>query len=265
MSKETETLAAFAAGLAYDDIPSEVVERAKDCIIDTIGAAIHGSGLPWSRIIIEYVRNNGAGGACTVLGPDGIRATPPMAALANGVLAHAFEMDSLRQPSAGVHPGAALTPPGLAIAEDLDASGRELITAFVAGNEVMSRIGLAARHSSEKLGFHAPGLTGPFGAALVAGRLMGLDARRMTNAMGVAGSLCSGILEFVRSGSGGMVKRLHLGRAAEGGVLAATLARDGFAGPATVLEGGFGFLNVYCRDADPSLKETEAIREAVLR
>ncbi|MHA1108573.1 MAG: MmgE/PrpD family protein, partial [Alphaproteobacteria bacterium] len=252
MSNETETLAAFAAGLKYEDIPPEVVERTKDCIIDTIGAAIFGSSLPWSRIIIDYVKNNGAGGNCTVLGPDGIRTTPPMAALANGVMAHAFEMDSLRQPSAGIHPGSTLGPSGLAIAEELGASGRELITAFVAGNEVMSRIGLADRHSSEKLGFHAPGLTGPIGSALVAGRLMGLDAGRMTNAMGVAGSLCSGILEFVRSGTGGMVKRLHLGRASEGGVLAANLARDGFTGPTTVLEGEFGFLNVFCRDADLS-------------
>jgi len=252
MSRETETLAAFAAGLEFDQIPANVVERAKDCIIDTIGAAVFGANLPWSRIILDYVHSNGAGGGCTVLGPDGMRATPPMAALANGALAHAFEMDSLRQPSAGVHPGSTLTPPGLAIAEQLGASGRDLITAFVAGNEVMSRIGLAGRHTSEKLGFHAPGLTGPMGGALVAGRLMGLDAGRMTNAMGVAGSLCSGLLEFVRSGTGGMVKRLHLGRASEGAVLAATLARDGFTGPATVLEGGFGFMNVFCRDADMS-------------
>jgi 2-methylcitrate dehydratase PrpD len=253
MSNETETLAAFACNLAYEDIPPEVVERAKDCIIDTIGAALYGNNLPWSRIIINYVKNNGAGGACTVLGPDGIRTTPPMAALANGVMAHAFEMDSLRQPSAGIHPGATLAPSGIAIAEDIGASGRELITAFVAGNEVMSRIGLASLHSSEKLGFHAPGMTGPLGSALVAGRLMGLDADRMTNAMGVAGSLCGGILEFARAGTGGMVKRLHLGRASESGILAANLARDGFTGPSTVLEGGFGILNVYCRDADLSL------------
>lgn len=252
MSKETETLAAFAASLAYEDIPSEVVERAKDCLIDTIAAAIHGSSLPWSRIIVDYVKYNGAGGGCTVLGPAGIRATPPMAALANGALAHAFEMDSLRQPSAGIHPGSTLMPSGLAIAEELDASGRELITAFVAGNEVMSRIGLAAKPTSEKLGFHAPGITGPLGSALVAGRLMGLDTRRMTNAMGIAGSLCSGILEFVRSGTGGMVKRLHLGRASESGVLAASLARDGFTGPETVLEGEFGILNVFAQDSDLS-------------
>lgn len=253
MSKETKTLAGFAAGLSFEDIPAQVVERAKDCIIDTIAAAIHGSSLPWSRIVIDYVKSNGAGGKCTVLGPDGVRTSAPMAALANGVMAHAFEMDSLRQPSAGVHPGATLVPSGLAIAEELGAGGRELITAFVAGNEVMSRIGLAAGHSSEKLGFHAPGMTGPLGSALVAGRLMGLDAERMTNAMGIAGSLCSGILEFVRAGSGGMVKRLHLGRASESGVLAASLARDGFTGPETVLEGEFGILKVFCRDADLSL------------
>ncbi|MFQ5682664.1 MAG: MmgE/PrpD family protein [Candidatus Binatia bacterium] len=252
MSKETETLAAFAAGLVYEKIPSEVVERAKDCILDTIGVAIFGSSLPWSRIIIDYVKCNGGGGACTVLGPDALHATPPMAALGNGALAHAFEMDSLRQPSMGIHPGATLTSPGLAIAEDLRASGRDLITAFVAGCEVMSRIGLAAGNSSEKLGFHSPGLNGPIGAAVVAGRLMGLDSRRMTNAIGIAASLSSGILEFVRSGTGGMVKRLHLGRASEGGVLAATLARDGFTGPATVLEGDFGFLKVFCCGADLS-------------
>ena len=253
MSGETATLAEFAAGLAFDSIPAEVVERTKECIVDTIGAAVFGSFLPWSAIIVAYVKRNGGGGACTVLGPAEIRARPPMAALANGALAHAFETDSLRQPSAGIHPGATLIAPGLAIAEDVGASGRQLITAFVAGNEVMSRIGLAGKHSSEQIGFHAPGLTGPIGGAVVAGHLMGLDTQRMINAMGIAGSLCSGLLEFVRSGTGGMVKRLHLGRAAEGGVLAASLARDGFTGPATVLEGEFGFFNVFCRDADLSL------------
>jgi len=253
MSNETRTLGAFAAGLAYEDIPAAVVDRAKECIIDTIGAAIFGSTLPWSRIVIDYARANGATGDCTVLGANGLRAAPPMAALANGVMAHAFEMDSLRQPSAGIHPGATLVPSGLAVGEQVHASGRDLITAFIAANEVMSRIGLAAKHTSEQLGFHAPGMTGPLGSALVAGRLMGLDADRMANAMGIAGSLCGGILEFVRSGTGGMVKRLHLGRAAESGVLAAGLARDGFTGPTTVLEGEFGVLNVFCRDADPSL------------
>ncbi|OGA52232.1 MAG: hypothetical protein A3G24_13740 [Betaproteobacteria bacterium RIFCSPLOWO2_12_FULL_62_13] len=158
-------------------------------------------------------------------------------------------MDSLMQPSVGAHPGASLTPPALAVAQEVGASGREFLTAFLAGSEVMQRIGDASLQSSEKLGFHAPGVTGTFGGAVVAGRLLKLNAGQMTNALGIAGSLCAGLLEFSKSG-GGMVKRLHLGRAAESGVLAATLARDGFTGPGTVLEGKFGYLNVFCRDGD---------------
>lgn len=250
MTTASQTLAAFAAGLAYEDIPAAVVERAKMSLADTVAAAVFGSELPWSRIIRTYVERNGAPGKALVLGTR-LRVSAPYAALANGAFAHAFEMDSLCHPSVGVHPGASLTAPGLAVAQSCGASGKELLAAFVAGCEVMYRIGEAARHSSEKLGFHAPGLTGVFGGAVVAGRLMGLDAGRMASALGIAGSLCSGLLEFSRSG-GGMVKRLHLGRAAEGGVMAAMLARDGFAGPAAVLEGKFGFLNAFCRDADPA-------------
>ena len=102
-----------------------------------------------------------------------------------------------------------------------------LIAAFVAGNEVMIRIGRATGHTNEARGFHAPGTTGPFGGAVAAGHLLRLDARAMTNALGIAGSLCGGLLEFAR-GDGGMVKRLHLGRASEAGVLAASLAAGRF-------------------------------------
>jgi len=169
----------------------------------------------------------------------------PAAALANGALAHAFELDSLTRPGAGAHPGATVLPPALAVAQEKGADGRALITAFVAGNEVMIRIGRATGHTNEARGFHAPGTTGPFGAAAAAGHLLGLDADAMTNALGIAGSLCGGLLEFAR-GNGGMVKRLHLGRASEAGVLAASLAAAGFTGPRTVIEGQFGFLRVFC-------------------
>jgi 2-methylcitrate dehydratase PrpD len=249
MTTASHALAAFAAGLAFEEIPAAVLDRAKASLIDTVAAAVFGSELPWSRIILDYVERNSAPGKALVLGTR-LRVCPPHAAFANGAFAHAFEMDSLCHPSVGVHPGASLTAPGLAVAQACGASGKDLLAAFVAGCEVMYRIGDAGRHSSEKLGFHAPGLTGVFGGAVVAGRLMGLDAGRMANALGIAGSLCSGLLEFSRSG-GGMVKRLHLGRAAEGGVMAAMLARDGFTGPAAVLEGKFGFLNAFCRDRDP--------------
>jgi 2-methylcitrate dehydratase PrpD len=114
----------------------------------------------------------------------------------------------------------------------------------------MIRIGWATKHSNEVHGFHAPGTTGPFGAAIAAGRFLKLDAPAMTNALGIAGSLCGGLMEFARSGTGAMVKRLHIGHACEAGVLAANLAHGGFTGPASVLEGEAGFLRVYCSDFD---------------
>src|ERR1043165_3429363 len=115
----------------------------------------------------------------------------------------------------------------------------------------MIRIGRATGHTNEARGFHAPGTTGPFGAAVACGRLLGLDPAGMTNAIGIAGSLAGGLLEFAK-GDGGTVKRLHLGRASEAGVLAASLAAAGFAGPRTVIEGQFGFLRVFCTEFDES-------------
>ena len=244
------TLAEFAAGLQYERIPNEVIQRAKTCIIDTIGAMTFGAPLPWSRIMIEYVQRTSLPGKGSIVGTTH-KVRGQMAALANGVLAHSFELDSLCQPGVGVHPGASLTAPGIPVAQAQGRSGKELLTAFVAGFEVMYRIGDATCHSSESIGFHNPGLTGVFGGAVIAGLLMKLDSDRMTNALGIAGSLCSGLLEFSRSG-GGMVKRMHLGRAAEGGALAATLAREGFTGPPTVLEGHYGFLAAFAKERDPA-------------
>lgn len=252
---QTRTLAEFAADLRYEDLPDDVRASARDCVQDTVGVTVFGADLPWSRIVLDYARRNGGDGPCHVLGASGFTTTAPLAALANGASAHAFEMDSLRKPSTGVHPGG-IVPSALAVGEEIDTSGRDLILAFVAGMEVMTRIGLATRHSSEEKGFHAPGLTGVFGGAVAAGKLLGLDADGMQNALGVAGSLCSGLREFAKSRSGGMVKRLHVGRAAEGGVLAASLARAGFEGPGTVLEGGYGFLAAFA--ADPLLDRLTA-------
>lgn len=250
MAEETVQLARYAAALRYEDLPGEVVACAKDCIIDTVAAAVCGSALPWSRIVIDYAERTGPGGTSRILG-RGSAVQAPAAALANGALAHAFELDSLTRPGAGAHPGATVLPPALAVAQQagVDASGRDLIAAFVAGNEVMIRIGRATGHSNEARGFHAPGTTGPFGAAVACGHLLGLDGRGMMNAIGIAGSLAGGLLEFAR-GDGGMVKRLHLGRASEAGVLAASLAAAGFEGPRTVLEGRFGFLRVFCTEFD---------------
>src|SRR5438270_10372934 len=247
MAGETVELARYAAALRYEDLPEAVVACARDAIIDTVAACICGAALPWSRIVIGYAERTGPGGASRILG-RGSAVQAPAAALANGALAHAFELDSLTRPGAGAHPGATVLPPALAVAQQQrGVGGKALIAAFVAGNEVMIRIGRATGHTNEARGFHAPGTTGPFGATVACGHLLGLDRTTMANAIGIAGSLAGGLLEFAR-GDGGMVKRLHLGRASEAGVLAASLAAAGFTGPRTVLEGEFGFLKVFCTE-----------------
>jgi len=248
MANETVTLARYAAALRYEDLPAAVVAHAKDIIADTVAACVCGAEMPWSRIVIDYAERTGPGGKSKILG-RGTAVQAPAAALANGALAHAFELDSLTRPGAGAHPGATVLPPALAVAQEMGADGKQLVAAVVAGNEVMIRIGRATGHTNEARGFHAPGTTGPFGAAVACGLLLGLDERGMTNALGIAGSLAGGLLEFAR-GDGGMVKRLHLGRASEAGVTAASLAAGGFAGPRTVIEGEFGFLRVFCTEWD---------------
>jgi 2-methylcitrate dehydratase PrpD len=276
MANETVLLAQYAAALRYEDIPADVIARAKQCIADTIAVMIYGYDLPWSRMIVRYVEKNAAGGRSRILGagattPGGPLVHAPGAALANGALAHAFEMDNLTWPSTGVHPGATLLAPALAVAQERGIGGRELIAAVVAGAEVMIRIGRATRHRNESRGFHAPGTTGPFGAAIAAGRIMGHDAEGLCNALGMAGSLACGLLQFARSGTGAMVKRLHLGRAAESGVLAASLASEGFSAPASVIEGEFGFLRVFCggefdaAELTRGLGDTYATRSIMLK
>jgi 2-methylcitrate dehydratase PrpD len=257
MAGETKALVALAAALRYEDIPAPVIAITKACIVDTVGVCLFGSTLPWGKSVEDYARHVGSNGASTVLSTSLPRGSAPAAALANGTFAHSFEFDNLRQPSIGVHPGSTATVGALAVAEEYGVSGRDLLTALVAGNECMFRTGLAAKSTSELLGFHAPGLTGVFGSAIAASRIMGHDAQKTAMAIGIGGSLCSGLLAFAKAGNGGMVKRLHMGRAAEGGVTAAYLAGRGFEGPNVVLEGKFGYLDVYARDGDPALLADE--------
>lgn len=249
-------LARFAAGLRLADVPAEVLARARACIADALACAVYGSRFPWSAATAAYARRYGGRGPCALLdgqpsGAAGVAA--PAAAFANACAAHAFEQDSLRFPGAGVHPGAVLVPAVAAACQETGASGERALLAFVAACEVLFRIGAASRHSSEALGFHAPGLTGPYGAAIAAGLIYGLDAGQLAHALGIAGSMSGGLLAFTKARSGATVKRLHMGRASEAGIVAARLAAEGYGGPETILEGRYGFLDVYCRDADPAL------------
>jgi len=248
-----EAYADYALGLKKSDIPAEILGKARHCLVDALGCALFGRTLPWSRIVLAEAVETGSGGPCRIPGEDGITLQPPQAALVLGAFCHAFELDSLRKPGVGVHPGATVALPAFAVAQMTGANDDELLTAIVAGSEVMFRIGMATLHSPEHAGFHAPGLTGPFGAAVAAGRLMGLSADQLANALGIAGSLAGGLLAFAPSGQGGMIKRLHLGRAAEAGVTAARLAARGFEAPHAVIEGRFGLLDAYCSKSDPDL------------
>ncbi|MEK7877936.1 MAG: MmgE/PrpD family protein [Pseudomonadota bacterium] len=101
MSTASQVLGKFAAELRFDDIPAAVVERAKDCIIDTVAAATFGAQFPWSRMVVDYARRYGSGGPCSIIGSPDLHVHAPYAALANGVLAHAYEQDSVRDPGVG--------------------------------------------------------------------------------------------------------------------------------------------------------------------
>jgi 2-methylcitrate dehydratase PrpD len=255
MMTAAQTLAQFAADLRFDKIPGDVIARGRDCIIDTIAAASYGAQFPWSRLVIDYAQRYGSGGPCSIFGFPDAKVQAPYAALANGALSHAFEQDSVRDPGAGSHPGATVLPALLAAAEETGVDGKKVMTAYVAAVEVMFRIALSSHHSPEHVGFHAPGLTGTYGSAIAAGIVYGLDAKQLMHALAIAGSMSSGLLAFSKSKGGAMVKRLHLGRASEGGILAARLAGAGYEGPETILEGKFGFLDAYgvAADCEPEL------------
>src|SRR5262249_58944943 len=124
MAKETAQLADYAATCRYEGIPPDVIERAKQCITDTVAAVIFGYDLPWSRMVVAFAERNGAGGNSRILGPGGGLLHAPAAALANRALAHAFEMDNLTWPNSGGHPGATLLASALALAQERGSRGR---------------------------------------------------------------------------------------------------------------------------------------------
>ena len=242
----SEELAEFLSGLHGRIAPTQIA-AAGNCVIDTLGAIAYGAEQPWSQAAARHALTTGPGG-CTVVGrPD--RASPAMAAFANGAAAHAFELDDVHEEAVN-HPGAVVVPAALAVAEDLDASGRDFLEAVVVGYEAMARAGLGVGPVAHMLaGFHPTSMSGVFGAAAAAAHLRGLDAAGLNHAFGIAASLASGTTEF--ASSGGMAKRIHAARAAEGGVMAAALAADGFEGARDGLAGRYGFCRIFTDDPQP--------------
>lgn len=241
----TSALASFAAGISFDELPAAVVEHAKVCVLDTVGCALYGSTLPWSKILLTTTQALGApGGRCTVWG--GVESLPaPEAALVNGTAVHSMELDDLHQHSI-LHPGSVVLPAALAVAEDTGGvSGRRLIEAVVAGYEVGSRAGMSMGAAHLVQGWHPTGTHGTLAAAAAAGRLLGLSGEQMVHALGIAGSQAAGLMAAQYSA---MVKRLHAGRAACSGVYGAALASRGFTGITELFESPYGG---YCATFSP--------------
>lgn len=230
--------AEFAARLALQAEKADH-ESIKLYVLDTLAVMIAGAKADSSATMIRALRRLGSGGAATVAG-IGKAASAQDAALLNGAFSHALELDDDHR-VAVLHPGAVIVPAALAACELSKASGRTFLVATLAGYEIMCRLGLAYRGSHFDHGMHPTAIFGVFGAALAAGVGSGLDTSGLTRALGIAGTQASGLTEWRSDGS--WIKRLHPGRAAQSGMLAAALAAEGFTGPATILEGPGGFFN----------------------
>ena len=241
MDSVAQTLASYLKGIAFDDLPVEVIDKAKKAVLDTLGAALVGSQTEESKSIANAVRKFDGGTGATVWG-HGMRASIPMAGLINGTSAHARELDDW---GGGLHPGAVIVPTAVAAAELCPVSGQELLTAIVAGYEVMMRAAKAAGGDTQyERGWHPTGTCGAFGAAAAAGKIIHLDAQQTAWALGLAGSFTGGTLAFLADGA--MSKRFHPGKAAETGIIGAILAGEGFTGPVHIFEAQRGgFLNTY--------------------
>ena len=233
----------FIHALKLETLPPDIVSRAKGCLLDTLGCALFGSLQPWARIMAEEMTAEGSRGRSTIIGREQT-VSAPAAALCNGTAAHGFELDDLLD-EAIVHPGAIIIPAALAAAESANASGARLLLGIVAGYEVLNRVGLAAGTEPAHRGFHKTTVIGPVGATVAAGVILGLSTEQLMAATGLACSTSSGIKSFAAGTGGGMMKRMHAGRAAESGVRMAQLAARDFTGPPTAIDGKFGLLEVY--------------------
>ncbi|MBS0241591.1 MAG: MmgE/PrpD family protein [Proteobacteria bacterium] len=246
-------LAEFATGLGDADIPGEVRTRALHHMLDAAGIAVAASRYDHPQRVLTAMRGLGSDGTVPVIGFPA-RLSPRDAAIMNGYLCHSLDFDDTHV--AGIiHPTASVFPAVLSTAAHVGATGKELVTAFVVGVEAAARIASVAKSGFHQVGFHPTGMVGVFGATIAAGRLMGLNQRQLEMAQGIAVSLASGSLEFVEDGAWN--KRLHPGWAAQAGMTAAALAREGFVGATKPYDGRFGLFNSYmgsyAKDADHSL------------
>jgi 2-methylcitrate dehydratase PrpD len=228
----------------FERLPQDVVEQAKRALLDYLGVAIGGAGMPMAQIAAAYFVELGGKPESSLL-LDERRLPAIHAALVNGVYGHALDMDDGHRMAAG-HPGVATLPAALAAAEVHGSSGRDLLRAVVCAYEVFVRIGARINPTHLKRGFHTTATVAPFAAATAVGLLAGLDAPRLTRALGLAGVQGAGLMEVFHDGA--MAKPFQTARGSAAGLLAADLAARGALGPRSILEGEQGFLAAMCGD-----------------
>ena len=242
----SQQLSHYFAGLSLNAIPEQVKQTTLSCTLDTVGVALAGSAMPWSKSVIDAVRAQAPDGDVTVLGTS-YRAPVSLAALANGSSGHGLDFDD---DNAQVHVGAAVVPAAIAMAEHLDSSGQDLLKAILVGYEVSTRVGWFVQPEEvADRGFHPTGVCNSFGVAAAASVLLGLDAHQMTMALGIAGTLTGGLLEFYSDGA--MTKRVNAGLGAQAGINAALMAAAGGTGPVTVFEGRWGVGVAFSKGGHP--------------
>ena len=246
-SVHTRKIAAFVSGLTYAQIPGEVRERIKLLVLDSLGCAIYGANLEWCRILRGTLEQLDTTRTTSVWGTDQ-KLSSPHAALLNGTQVQGFELDDVHR-KAVLHVGAVTLPALIAVAEShAQLSGRDFLTAAVAGYEIGPRVGLCMGQEHIGQGWHSGATVGIFSAAAGAARGLALDADRTVHALGVAGTQSSGLMA---AQYGAMVKRMHAGRAAQSGLYGALLASQGFTGIVDVFEAPYGgFCTTFSRSQD---------------
>jgi 2-methylcitrate dehydratase PrpD len=233
----SRALAEYVAGIQFQRLPEAAVHAFRRALLDYVTCAVSGSRMGPTLQVLDYLRSwDRSDEACVVASQA--RLACPNAAFVNGTSTHGLDFDD-GYTRGSVHPAGAIFPALLAMAERLGANIEEVIAAGVAAYDVTLRIAASVHPHSARRGFHNTPTAGVFGAAAGVSRLLGLDARRTLDALGLAGSFAGGLREYVAEGAD--VKRIHPGKAARDGIVSAELALRGLSGPTRVLEGRYGF------------------------
>ena len=243
----TESVARWIVDTTYEDIPPDVIDAAKQSCFDCLGVILAGSVQPVGQIIQKYVTEQGGSPEATVLA-SGLRTSLQNAALANGTMGHALDYDDF---GGFGHPTVVLLPPLLALGDKLGSSGWDLLEAYVVGCELGINLVQATKYNQMARGFHSTAVVGRMASTAACAKLMDLDQSTTTTALGIAGSMASGLIHNF----GTMTKPLHAGLASRDGVMATQLASMGLTSGDQVLEHPLGFANTIIGEGIYDLNE----------